>query len=101
MNQVVQNVGPEQGLKGPPIHHITRAVEEFANIEFEPGLLKDAHRPVLVEIHQHVNVAFGAGFTPRHGTKHRGVRHPEPPQITLMGAECFQHVLEVQFHSPP
>jgi len=33
------------------------------DVQFESGVLKDAHWPVLVEIHQHVNIAFGASFT--------------------------------------
>jgi hypothetical protein len=61
MNCVVQNTCSEERFQGSPIHDVTGTFEEFVDVQFHPGVLKDAHRPIRVEIHQHINVAFRAG----------------------------------------
>jgi hypothetical protein len=37
---VVQNVASEQWLQRPAIHNITSAIEELADIQFQPGVFK-------------------------------------------------------------
>src|SRR5271157_5375935 len=101
MNRVVQNTSREQRFQSPPIHDVTRTVKEFMDVELQSGVLEDAHRPVLVEFYQHIDIAFRTGFALRHGTEHCGVGHSQASQISLVGAESFQHVLEIQSHSPP
>ena len=101
MNRVVQNIGPEQWLQRPPIHHVTGTLEEFVDVELHSGVLKDANRPVLVEVHEHINVAYCAGIAPCHGAEHRGVCNSKPPELNLVGPECFQNVMEIRLHRPP
>src|SRR5947208_40009 len=60
MNRVAQNIGLDQRLQCSPVHHVTWTVEELVDVEFQPGVLKDAHRSVLVELYQHVDVTFRA-----------------------------------------
>src|SRR5439155_27066130 len=91
----------DQRLQCSPVHHVTRTVEELVDVEFQPGVLKDAHRSVLVELYQHVDVTFRAAFAACHRTEYCGMCHSKPPQISLVGAQCFQRVLEIQSHSPP
>lgn len=69
----MQDVSPEQRLKSSAIHDIARTVEEFADVEFQSGVLEDAHRPALVEFNQHIDVASRASFAPCYRTEHRGV----------------------------
>ena len=100
MNHVVQYTGLEQWLECPPIHDVTRTVEDLVDVELHSGVLKDADWLVLVELLQHINIAFRAFFAPCHLPEHCGMRHSKPPQLGLVGAECFQYVLEVQSHRP-
>ena len=69
MNRVLQNASPEQRLQRPPIHDVTGALQKFVDIQFHPGILEDTHRPILIEIHKHINVAFYSSFAPRHRTE--------------------------------
>jgi hypothetical protein len=62
MNHVLQYTGLEQRLECPPIHDITRTVKEFVDVELQSGVLKNAHWPILVELYQHINIAFRAFF---------------------------------------
>jgi len=50
MNHAVQYTGLEQWLECPPIHDVTRTVEELVDVELQLGVLKDADWPVLVEL---------------------------------------------------
>jgi hypothetical protein len=74
MNRVLQYTGLEQWLECPPIHDVTRTVEEFVDVELQSGVLKDADWPVLVELHQHINIAFRAFFASCQRTEHCGMR---------------------------
>lgn len=79
MNHVVQYTVLEQWLECPPIHDVTRTVEEFVDVDLQSGVLKNAHWPILVELHQHINIAFRAFFASCHRTEHCGVCHSKPP----------------------
>jgi hypothetical protein len=100
MNNVVQNIGPEQRLERTPIDDVTGTFEEFVDVQFHPRVLKDAHRPVL-EIHKHIDVAFRARVATCHRTKHCRVRNPKPPQIRLVRADCVEDRLEIRSHIQP
>src|SRR2546422_4891065 len=78
MNRVAQNIGLDQRLQCSPVHHVTWTVEELVDVEFQPGVLKDAHRSVLVELYQHVDVTFRAAFAACHRTEHCGMCHSKP-----------------------
>src|SRR5579863_3602615 len=101
MNCVVQNICPEQRLKCAPVDDVTGTLEEFVDVQFHPGVLKDADGLVLVKIDQHINVAFCASFASCHRTKHRYVRNSKPQQVRLVCAERVEDVLEIRSHSPP
>jgi len=90
MNCVVQNTRPKQRLQGPPIHDVTGTLEEFVDVQFHPGVLKDAHQPILVEIHQHINVAFCAGFASCHRPEYCCMSNAKPPQVRLVRAEHIE-----------
>src|SRR5579872_5615487 len=100
MNHVVQYTFLEQWLERPPIHDITGTVEEFVDIELQSGIFKNSNRLVLVELHQHIDIAFRAIFASCHRSEYCGVRHSKPPQLGLMGAKGLQYVVEVESHYP-
>jgi hypothetical protein len=100
MNRVVQNTRPEQRLQRTPIYDVAGAFEEFVDVQFRPGILKDAHRPVLVEIHEHIDVAFRASFASCHRTEYCCMRDSKPPQVRLVRPECVENVLEIRSHGP-
>ena len=101
MTSDVKDAGPEQWFQCPAIHHVTRFTEDFIDVQFHSGVIKDAHGPIFVEFYQHVNVAFRAGSAPSHRTEHCSVCHTETPQIVLMIAERREHILELRSHSHP
>ena len=93
MNCVVQNAHPEQRFQRPPIDDVGGTFKDFVDVQFHPGVLENAHRPVLIEIHQHVNIAVWVGFAPCHRTEYCGVRNAKPPQFGLVGAKCVENRL--------
>jgi hypothetical protein len=95
---VAQNVASEERLQRPAIHNVTRAIEELANVKFQPGILKNADRARFVEFDQHVDVALLTGFASRDRTEHRGVRNAKLAQIGLVSAENFERVVEGYRH---
>jgi hypothetical protein len=48
MNNVVQNIRPEQRLERTPIDNVIGTFEEFVDVQFHPRVLKDAHWPIFV-----------------------------------------------------
>ena len=68
---------------------------------FQPGVLKDADGPALVEFYQHIDVTFRAGLAACYRTEDSGVGHSKAPQISLVGAQYFQCVFEIQSQGQP
>jgi hypothetical protein len=101
VNRVMQNICPEQRLERTPIDDVAGTFEQFVDVQFHPRVFKDAHWPILVEIYEHINVAFCARFAARDRTKHCRVRNPKPPQIRFVRAECVKDGLEIRSHSTP
>src|SRR5215813_8264215 len=99
MDCVAQNTGLQQRLQCSPVHHVTRTVEEFVDVKLQSCILEDAHRPLLIEIYQHIDVAFIACFSARYRTEHGRVCHSKSPQISLMGTERGKNALKVRTHS--
>src|SRR5580693_5390102 len=96
MNRVVQNICPEQRLQRTPIYDVAGAFEEFVDVQFRPGVFEDAHRPVLVEIHEHIDIALCASFTSCHRTEHCSMRNSKPPQVRLVRPQCVEDELEIR-----
>jgi hypothetical protein len=65
MDCVTQDIIAEEGLEGPPIHYVTGSIEEIVDIELQPGVLKDPHRPMFIEFHHHIDIAARTSFPPR------------------------------------
>ena len=100
MDRVAQNTALEQRFQRSLIYDAARNGKEFVDINLQPSVLEDSDRPALIQFHQDVNVAFRSGFAPCHRAEHRGVRHRQPAQIFLVGAQRFKQVLEVQSRKP-
>jgi hypothetical protein len=87
MNRVAQNTGSEQRLESPAIHNVAWPIEELANIKLQSGVFENADWSRIVKLYQYIDVALGCRFPARHGTKHRGMCHTEPPQFILVIAQ--------------
>src|ERR1022692_972981 len=101
MDRVAQNVIAEQGLQVPAVHYVAGAIEELVDVELQPGVLEDPHGPILIEFHQHVDIAVRTGFSPGDRAEHRGVRHAEQPQPVLVSGESLQNVAKGRGHLSP
>lgn len=84
-----------KGFQRSPIHDVTGAVEELVDVQLHPGVLENAHRPVLINFHEHVDVAFCAGLASCHRPEYRGMCNPQPPQLRLVRTKRIENVLEV------
>ena len=86
MDCVAEDVIAQQWLEGPAAYHVPGAVEEFVDVELQPGVRENPHGPILIEVNQHIDVARRRGFTPCDGAEYRGVRHAQIPQLALVSA---------------
>src|ERR1035441_3811449 len=101
MDRVAHNVVAEQGFEGSAVHHVAGAVEEVVDVELQPGVLEDPHGPILIEFHQHIDIAVRIGFSPRDRAEYCGVRHTEQPQLAFVSAESSQDVVKGRSHLSP
>ena len=49
---------------------------------------------VVVEFHEHVDVAGGPGVSSRDGAENGGVRDTDPAQFLFVHSECGENVVE-------
>jgi len=75
------------------VHHVPSAIEDFADVQLQPGIFEDPHWAAVVKFHQHINVARLRGIAARDQTEHCGMRDAEPMQFPLVAAERFEYTV--------
>src|ERR1019366_6013694 len=69
IDSVVQDVVAEQRLERPSVHRVAGAIENLIDVELQPGVLKDPHGPVRIEIDQHIDIAARLGLASPRATE--------------------------------
>jgi hypothetical protein len=53
-------------LRHAPVDDVTGAVQQVVDVDFQSGVLKNAHGAFLVEFDEHIDVTLGASFASCH-----------------------------------
>src|ERR1035441_14554 len=88
----------KQRLERSAILDVAGAVEELVDVELQPGVFEDPQRPVLIELHQHVDIAVPSGLASCDRTEDRRMGHAQPPQLVFMSAQGVENVVQSADH---
>lgn len=99
MNGIAKDGLAKQRFDRPAIHDVAGAAKQIVDVKFQPGVLKQAHRAIGIEVDQNVDIAIGPGFSPLDGAEHGGVRDAALPQFHFVSLQGLQYGVQRFGHS--